>query len=848
MLCDQVREHLSAYLDKELTADLSAAVRAHLDSCAECRALAEELRATVNLLGRLPARPAPGHLADDVMRAIERRGILAIGAPVEPQPQERMLPMRRASAWPRALAVAATVVLAVGIGIFAYLSDIGRMAAPAPESGVARKATDASKLSDKWSMAMGPAPKAAPSDPYATQEPDLAKKAAEKSAGNLYSPAAAPKKEAEGRKSGGQLLGESIDPTSLNFSLAARDGDVRPTEPAQTVALAKAGNGAMATTEIRADGLVWDNKAYGRKSGIASDAGPAMLDFNGTIAGANTYTGGAGTRFNRGAAFGYFDDAVGQPIIFSDGIQMDGVTLAVQSPTVLTSSMLAGSPGGANGLSYYYARQPAAPGPGGRVDLDGNTVTLARASLKGEPMPKPDALYGGTLVAAGSEKMPAVELEVAAGATAALPVISPPAPPVAERAKLGTLALAGRGMPSKPALTDLDVAPAARPAAPAPVAQDKIAAPAGDIQAGFQVAGAAPRRALEHRDRAMLEKTMLAVADGEAEVEQLSRAASGEALREAGNQLVLRVESPDQADRSLVELFKAAGWRPLAVDRERSALKRTEDENSRGVAGRDPSAKAGHYEVRKLVPGGVYYRATRNGENVWLVLADRDSLSRFGSRLAQAQGLTVSAGSSADFLAIRELQSQIRESQSVKAVPSGRRFSVGKDSDADALAMNDKAPPPAAAAPALPAWAAPATASGERGKPAQKAPAAPTGSAASLPAAAPAELQQEVKSSPLGTGRVATAGRAPTPYGVEEKGGGKFGGGGGGGATAKDDLGIAKAKQEAKPQAKGLGVPAEAPAATAADRILLVIRVQPVEASRAEAVPADSKAAEKPAP
>ncbi|MCX5684434.1 MAG: anti-sigma factor [Planctomycetota bacterium] len=130
MLCDQVREHLSAYLDKELTADLSAAVRAHLDSCADCRALADDLRATMNLLGRLPARPAPGHLADDVMRAIERRGILALGAPVEPQLQERMLPVHRASAWPRALAVAATVVLAVGIGIFAYLSDIGRKAAP----------------------------------------------------------------------------------------------------------------------------------------------------------------------------------------------------------------------------------------------------------------------------------------------------------------------------------------------------------------------------------------------------------------------------------------------------------------------------------------------------------------------------------------------------------------------------------------------------------------------------------------------------------------------------------------------------------------------------------------------
>jgi hypothetical protein len=706
MLCDQVREHLSAYLDRELTADLSAAVRVHLDTCAECRALADDLRATVNLLGRLPERRAPGHLAGDVMREIERRGILAVGAPVEPQPEDRMLPMRRARAWPRALAVAATLVLAVGIGIFAYLSDIGRQAAPAPESGVVRKATDASKSSDWGAVAMGPAPKAAPSDDYTTRQPAPAKKAADKSSDNLLASAAAAKKEAEGRKFGGQLHAERPEAPSPNYSLAARESNAPAKEPAQAV------TGEMAT--------------------------------------------------------------------------------------------------------------------------------------------KLDASDGGSLVVAKAEKMPAVELKVVAATSAAPSAALPSAPPVAEREKVADLAYVGRGLPSKQALTEIGAAPAAPSAAPAPVARDEIAAAAGGIQVGMQAAGAAPRRAFERReDRALLEKTMLAVAEGDAGVEQLSRAASGEALREAGNQLVLRVESPDQADRSLVELFKAAGWRPLAVDRERSALKRTEEENSRGVAGGDPSAKAGNYEVRKLVPGGAYYRATRDGENVWLVLADRDSLSRFGSRLAQAQGLTVSAGSSADFLAIRQLQSQIRESQSAKAVPADRRFSSDKDVGAAALAMNDKAPPPAAAHPVPPASAAPAPASGELRKmmAPQEAPAAPAGAAAIAPTAAPAELLQEAKFYPSRTaapGLVATAGRAPTSYGVEGKAGGRFGGEGGsrGGAAAMSDLGAIKAKQDAKPQ----GVSAEAPAASAADRILLVIRVQPVEASRAEVVPADSKSAEKPAP
>ena len=128
MQCQQVHEHLSAYVDRELTSELSAAVRAHLDACAECRALADDLRATADLLGQLPVQAAPKHLADDIQRAIERRTILPKGG-AEPQPQERSLPIARARLGPRTLAVAAAVVLAAGIGLFAYLGHT-RPAAP----------------------------------------------------------------------------------------------------------------------------------------------------------------------------------------------------------------------------------------------------------------------------------------------------------------------------------------------------------------------------------------------------------------------------------------------------------------------------------------------------------------------------------------------------------------------------------------------------------------------------------------------------------------------------------------------------------------------------------------------
>jgi len=128
MQCQQVHEHLSAYVDRELTSELSAAVRAHLDACAECRALADDLRATADLLGQLPVQAAPKHLAEDLQREIERRTILPKGG-AEQQPQERSLPIARARLRPRALAVAAAVVLAAGIGLFTYLGHT-RTAAP----------------------------------------------------------------------------------------------------------------------------------------------------------------------------------------------------------------------------------------------------------------------------------------------------------------------------------------------------------------------------------------------------------------------------------------------------------------------------------------------------------------------------------------------------------------------------------------------------------------------------------------------------------------------------------------------------------------------------------------------
>jgi hypothetical protein len=879
MLCDQVREHLSAYLDRELTADISAAVRGHLDACAECRALADDLRATVNLLGRLPAHAAPGHLADDVMREIERRGILAVGAPLEPQPQERTLPMRRARLWPRALAVAATLVLAVGIGIFAYMSDIGRQASPAPESEVVRKAPEASKASGDFRVATSPKP-ADPADGYGLRQRGPTDKiTVDRLNIDADLRTAAADKKAWAEKAVPPSAKESKGEASLG-DLAARGADAEAKEPARAVALAKAGNGAVTVNNIvTGGGVVMNGVALGRTLNLKSDPGQITLDFNGTTA--NAYTGGTAIQLE-GAAVQATTLYAGYA-----GIQVDTGFQAAQLPESLTPPFFAAPPLNAYG-SYYYA-QPAAPGSGGRVYPGGGTITLAGAPTKIDSTPKFGAAYLGTTVATAAAtvagKMPAAPAVTdtldpkAAQFLAEAPVAGPAAarPTMLSTEEVVTLGdIAGaRGRPaSKPAPTGtagVQVEPA----------RDEVASVGREVQAGEQVTGkaaAAKALGLDRGKRATLEKVMTAAAEGEGGVEQLSRAATGDALRTADNQLVLSVDSPDEADRNLVDLFKDAGWHALAVDRQRAALKQEAAVNGRWSRDDQAAPQAEQLDMKKLAPGGVYYRATRNGENVWLVLADRDSISRFGSRLAQAQGLTVAAESSPEFRAIRGLQDQLWNSEYAKANQPVRRYSGEKRFEDEA--MKSKAPMLAmkldagvagnfgvAGEPAAPPSWSMLEKSGQTAPPAAAAPvpATPAATAAPAPAAVPAESQhryggQAPQPAPGASLPVAAASQPKKPSYSEQDGGGKFGisgGGGAGGAPAKDAAGLAGAKAESKLQMmREASGPGQAQTATEAaqrppDRILLVIRVQPVLADRAEvrqAVPAATQPAEKPAP
>jgi hypothetical protein len=197
----------------------------------------------------------------------------------------------------------------------------------------------------------------------------------------------------------------------------------------------------------------------------------------------------------------------------------------------------------------------------------------------------------------------------------------------------------------------------------------------------------------------VVQQTLNYVADGKANVEQLGRVVTPDRLNRIDNQLVIQADSVDEAGRGLVQLFHAAGWQPLAAAGQRDRIDADDEAYRRaGVvherlesAGKVAAAKeAPSAERKSAVPAtGVYYLAHRNGEETWVVLTDRDSLSRFGSQLAAQDRLAVSETSSPPFRAIPRLQSQMRDALA-KAAPQEKlqakglpAFGLAPDADAD---------------------------------------------------------------------------------------------------------------------------------------------------------------------
>ena len=66
MSCRELFERLSEFVDGELPPEICEEIQRHMDGCSPCVAFANTLKKTADLCRRLPARPMPAEVADNL--------------------------------------------------------------------------------------------------------------------------------------------------------------------------------------------------------------------------------------------------------------------------------------------------------------------------------------------------------------------------------------------------------------------------------------------------------------------------------------------------------------------------------------------------------------------------------------------------------------------------------------------------------------------------------------------------------------------------------------------------------------------------------------------------------------
>jgi hypothetical protein len=136
---EQIEAKLCGFVDGELNAEERAEIEAHLAANPSHRTLIQELIAQRGLLRGLPREGAPGDLSEPLQGQLEREALLGSDLLVE---SAMALRMRR---WPQGLAVAAIVLLAIGLGAAVYFvlppshPEVALLSSPADLGEVARK-------------------------------------------------------------------------------------------------------------------------------------------------------------------------------------------------------------------------------------------------------------------------------------------------------------------------------------------------------------------------------------------------------------------------------------------------------------------------------------------------------------------------------------------------------------------------------------------------------------------------------------------------------------------------------------------------------------------------------------
>lgn len=618
MQCKQVHNHLSAYLDRELTAELASAVRHHLAGCPECRAMLEELRGTADLLGRLPVRAAPAGLADDVRREIERRMLTPQAADDAAMP-ERTLAAHRVRLWPRALAVAACLALAAGIGLVAYFGG-GALDEP-PAAGPGRVAHH-----DALEEANG----------------RVAFRGGEEVTTGLRSHRAAGTGEVTGEP---LAFGDDLRVLDETGDVAAVEGldlDLRLKDAPTTASL---NDMIVAAGDLSVDAYSFTD-SLGRKasaSDLASLAGADKSDYVWCMKEADEPR----------LRYGYFD---------VDGSRR----LAGASVNVVTQN-------GDRGVAFDALDPGETHLAFGRPAQDAGAApaeVLLGESMRGAQVAGADrsdvaGVEERLFEKKRGEALSTLGVDVARVAPEAAPSIPAPAEPPTD---------AAAEVPED--ATDFaDVEPdetaGTRVARTAPKEEAKAA--------GYRTAKAAPTGAPEPRpsrmgkaaeaararpaDPQVVQMTMNTVAVGDAPLGSLREVANDDNLRRASNQLVVRSPSRETANEDLVRLFARNGWRKLDESAKRNRGRRETPAKAPAPI-KGPAPTGGGWGVPGggaggKVPEGLYYLASRNGEDLWVVLTTPDDLSRFATQVAQSRTLEVAEESSHPFQAVRYLQRQL---------------------------------------------------------------------------------------------------------------------------------------------------------------------------------------------
>jgi len=120
MKCNEIQARLSEYLDGALGAEEAAALEGHVAQCAACKGELEALRRTVQAVGELPRCAAPAGFRDKVVQRIRAESA------VEARPRIVYL-------WPRLAAVAAMLLVVVGVTLLLERGALTARARPSTE-------------------------------------------------------------------------------------------------------------------------------------------------------------------------------------------------------------------------------------------------------------------------------------------------------------------------------------------------------------------------------------------------------------------------------------------------------------------------------------------------------------------------------------------------------------------------------------------------------------------------------------------------------------------------------------------------------------------------------------------